>query len=552
LARAFGSDVADRAEAAFRAHWRTTRPQLWSARAPEERNSTPYVWIHGLCGVSAEAASPGWAAALSPDEARAAAAYATLELNGFAPFIHDLVAAHPSEVDAVIGGELTAELNSGGDAAHLPTLQDLTHAEDSLKRLLLPRLLAALPAWPSAFTDETGPRWAHHLDQVLRILGQVVTGDPDRQTVAQECAKRYEADPAGPLALIWLRGLFRLDAERGTQVLATGLASANDPDVRARAIDTFAGLFGEREAVLVEIKDPAQRARALGQLVRSAYGFIRREDDQVHEGVYSPDTRDHAETARNFLLSALLDTPGPDARRVVLELAAEPDFEHFPDRLRLLARQRTAIDAEFPPYDAKAIAALEMRYEAPPHDRDGLFTVMLDRLKDLAHDVAHHDFTDRRTLRSITDEAEMQRTLAWRLDAKSNGAYVVTREDEVADRKRTDIRLSAVRGDQKAVAEVKIADTRWSLSDFELALRNQLVGQYLRHASCKAGCLLLTYDGKKQYWVNPDSRKQMRFPELVSYLNEKAQVIEVEQRGDIRLSVFGLDFTDPPLAAAHR
>lgn len=199
-----------------------------------------------------------------------------------------------------------------------------------------------------------------------------------------------------------------------------------------------------------------------------------------------------------------------------------------------------------------AVAALENCYEAPPHDRDGLFTVMLDRLDDLAHDLAHNDFTDRRTLRSITDEAEMQRTLAWRLDAKANGAYLVTREDEVADQKRTDIRLSAVRGNQKAVSEVKLADQRWALSDLERALRSQLVGQYLRHDTCKAGCLLLTYDGKKKYWVHPSTGKRMNFSEMVAYLNQRAHALEAENLQEIRLAVFGLDLTDPQLAPAHR
>src|SRR5437588_3992315 len=112
---------------------------------------------------------------------------------------------------------------------------------------------------------------------------------------------------------------------------------------------------------------------------------------------------------------------------------------------------------------------------------------MVDRLDDLAHDIAHDDFTDRRTLRTITDESQMQRTLARRIRDTARGAYIVTREEEVADLKRTDIRLAAVRGDQRAVIEIKIADQRWSLTDLEGALRNQLVGQYLRHQSCKAG-----------------------------------------------------------------
>lgn len=104
LTQAFGSDIAQRATAAFESFWRAEPPPaLWSCRPPEERNSTPWVWIYGLCGVAAEATSPGWAGKLTPAEARTAAAYATVELNGFSSWLGDLAAACPGEVDLVLG-----------------------------------------------------------------------------------------------------------------------------------------------------------------------------------------------------------------------------------------------------------------------------------------------------------------------------------------------------------------------------------------------------------------------------------------------------------------
>jgi hypothetical protein len=91
---------------------------------------------------------------------------------------------------------------------------------------------------------------------------------------------------------------------------------------------------------------------------------------------------------------------------------------------------------------------------------------MMDRLDDLAHDGSpmisrSPDAQDHHR------RGEMQRTLSWRIDAKANGAFVVTREDEVADQKRTDIRLSAVKGTRRPFAEVKIADSRWTLTDLD-------------------------------------------------------------------------------------
>ena len=541
LRQAFGPDITDRVEVAFRAWWRTNPPILWSTRHAAERNHTHHTWIYGLLGISAEALTSGWPASLSPEEARIAAVYATIELNGFAPFIADLARSHPAEVDAVIGGELSAELRVGADHDYLPTLNNLTHAEDDLKRLLAPRLLTTLRSWPIAFTGETGPHWARHLEQALRILGDT-SSEPDREAIAEECATRYEAEPDGALALTWLKGLFRFDAEHGTQALIGGLGDSNDPGMRERAIASFAALFGGLAGVVFEIPEPARRARALEQLVRCAYTYIRPEKDLTHEGVYSPDTRDEAQNAREFLLSRLLDTPGPEARRIVLTLADEDDFADFSDRLRLLARQRTAADAEFDAFEPEAVVAIESRYEAPPHDRDGLFAVMQDRLDDLAYDSAHGDFTTRKTLQNITQEVEMQQNLAERLDARANGAYRVTREEEVADQKEPDIRLLAVKGDQKAAVEVKIADN-WTGPRLEQALRDQLVGQYLRDANCKAGCLLLTYHGRKQYWERPDTKEPLGFPGMVAFLKDRARTLEEEHLYGIRLAVFGLDLT---------
>ena len=550
LTEAFGADIAQRTAEAMRCEWRNSSLALWSEKLADQRNTTTHKSIMELCGLAAESQIAGWASKLTPDQARLATRYSMLELNGFSPFILDLIQAQPKEVEEVIGTEIIAELSVGEDHNHLPILQDVSYSHIDLKRLIAPRLLAALVEGPLSFSQNAEANWAAHVDRVLSILDQATIGE-DRLRVGAECARRFEDDPRGAVALTWLRGIFRFDPERGTQVLVAALATP-DPSTQERAISTFAALFGDRDGLGNEAVAPPIQARSLGQLIRAAYRFVRVQDDVVHDGVYSPDLRDKAETARGFLLAKLLDTPGQEARQVLLELADEPDLEHFPDRLRLLARQRAAMDAEFEPFDTAAVVALETRYEAPPSDRDGLFQVMIDRLGDLAHDIAHHEFTDRTTLRTIHDEVEMQRTLALRLSALANGAFDVTREPETADLKKTDIRLAAVVADHQAAIEIKLIDKRWSLSDLEHALRHQLVGQYLRHNRCRAGCLLLTYDGTRSYWLHPTTSQRLILPEMQAYLESVARSLEIENEGQIRLAIFLLDLTDPPLVPAHR
>ena len=544
LVQAFGPDIADRAEEAFQALWRDAPPVLWSARSTDEKSSISSDWAHGLTGVSADAATPGWTASLSTREARTAAAYATIEMNGFAPFIIDLAKSHPTEVGEVIGGEVSAELRMGGDHGHLPALENVAYSDTRLKRLLIPRLIAELKSWPTEFTVDTEPHRERHLASVLRILSEA-NDVADREAIARECANRYVANPLGALALVWLRGLFQFDATRGAQVLIGSLEDGNAAGSADRAIETFAALFGDRGGVTFDVEDPAQCARLLGQLVRYAHAFVRPDDDQVHEEVYTPDTRDHAETARSFLHAKLIDTPGRDTRRVLLELADEDDFAHLADRLRFQARQRAAIDAEFPPFAPADVFALDTRHEAPPRDRDGLFSVMMDRLDDIADDLAHDDFTIRSTLRGIRTEPEVQRNLAREIRQRANGSYEVTREEEVADNKHPDIQLAVTNRDLKAAIEVKIADN-WTPTEIEESLENKLVGQYLRPSNRSAGCLLMTYHGRKKFWVHPETRKRITLSELVALLNDKARAIENESARDVRIAAFGLDLTNPP------
>ena len=544
LLQAFVPEVADRAEDAFRGIWRSMCPAPWSTRSAEGGGRLPESWILGLAGVSAEATTPGWSRHLSAAEAGRATAYAMIELNGFAPFVRDIVDSHPEEVAKVVGGEARAEFSLGGDHEHLPVLHDLAYADEELQKLCAPYLLGALQAWASAANADTDGRWSRHLDQVLRILDKT-EDQVAREKATEVCAIRYGSDPKGSLGDVWLRGLFRFDPAQGGRRLVEEGVACGGPGMGEHVVAALAGLFGDNDAIVFRVSDPVQHADLLGKLVRLAYGFVRPEDDRVHETAYTPDARDRAEGARRALFEWLCGTPGPEARRVLLDIAEADELANSREHLQLIARRRAAADAEFPPFDSEAVIALGQRYEAPPNDGSGLFAIMMDRLEDLAHDLAHDDFSDRRSVQRIDDEREMQRWLSGRLRERAKEAYRVMREEEVADGKRTDIRLATVSGaDHRVVMEVKIAD-RWRVTDLTDAVRKQLVGQYLRHGSCSRGCLLLTYHGRRSYWEHPGNKNRLSFEDVVGLLEETARALEREHRDRIRVKVFGLDLSDP-------
>ena len=72
--------------------------------------------------------------------------------------------------------------------------------------------------------------------------------------------------------------------------------------------------------------------------------------------------------------------------------------------------------------------------------------------------------------------------------------------------------------------------------------------RYMRHSSCAAGCLLLTYRGRQKFWLHPDTRERLVFTKVVEFLRDRARAIEKEDARDIRIEVFGLDLTDPSSA----
>ena len=407
LTETFGAEVWQRVETTFRHFWREQPPILWSAKPPEEKNHVYWGNQIGSISVKTEALTSGWATALKPDDARTAVAYATLELNVFPPYLTAIATAHPKETGDVICGELSAELSVAGHHDFLPTLERLTHADRSIRQLCIPRLFEELQSWPDEYVGETGSRRVRHLDSVLHILGDAVT-EEYRGKTAQICVNRYRNDPTGPSAFVWLRGIFRVDTRQGADALIQQLTTADRSTVGEYAISAFSALLDRDRTLLFEIEDPRIRAGTLGKLIRLVYKYVRPEDDVVHQGVYSPGRRDNAEVVRQYLFEMLLGTSGAVPHRVLMELAEDEVFADWADRLRMRARQRAADNAEFAPYRPEDVRILETRYEAPPSDRDGLFAMILDRLGDLADDLAHGDFSDRATVRKIEEESEMQ------------------------------------------------------------------------------------------------------------------------------------------------
>ena len=116
---------------------------------------------------------------------------------------------------------------------------------------------------------------------------------------------------------------------------------------------------------------------------------------------------------------------------------------------------------------------------------------------------------------------------------------IIVRETEIDDKKKPDIRLLHL--DLPPVSiEVKWAH-KWTVTDLEDGLKNQLVGQYLRAVDSTHGIYLLVNAKSGRTWKL--MAKKLDFNGLLQHLQILAKKIEREREGVDRLEVIGIDLT---------
>ena len=94
----FGKETANRLRRTLMGIWREDCPILPSERPEEEPHTYLARWQLGLAALYAEAEDPSWATKLTEEEAKLAARYAPIELNGLPLWMESLVEAHSEAV----------------------------------------------------------------------------------------------------------------------------------------------------------------------------------------------------------------------------------------------------------------------------------------------------------------------------------------------------------------------------------------------------------------------------------------------------------------------
>lgn len=540
----FDKATADRLRRTLMDIWRQDWPTLVSERPASERNSYFDHWLLGLAALYAEAEDPAWTTRLNHDEAMLAARYAPLERKGLPAWMEDLVASHPSAVDATLGEELSWELRqSASQHGHSMLLQSIHHAPTVVSSIVLPRLLAWLDEGGDLLDDEGNPSAA--VERVRQVIDALLThGNSDvRGHLRTLAMQRLGNDLPEALAFIWLPVLLRLDPVLGVDALKDRLRSV-EPAEHSEAVTCLGAVFGDRDHQ-IDLQDGSCTPDLLLRLLRLVYRHVRTQDDARHDGGYQH-LRADAERARRGLWSALLNAKGEKGWRAKQEMASDSLFADLRDHILAVADENWAQEIDSTILDDRQAADLDRTCEAPVTTNETLFALMKDRLADL-DDLLRSDASPRESWAAIGQEPVMRREIARELLHAANGLYSVDQEAVTHEENRTDIRLRSRASDHETVIELKLAKN-WSARQLRDAIGNQLVEKYLVTQNRSSGCLLVTL-ATDRAWEHPDTGVRIDRSELYRLLCEEAERVMNSSGRTIAIAVHILDLRKPSSGA---
>jgi len=513
LEKQVGSDATLLFRAALARFWRQWTPTLKSSRPPNQRNSMVNFDIMGIAGITLEAASnPNWVDSLTEAEARRAAGYATLELNGFPRWIDALAARWPDVVREVLGRELESEIQADPPLEHLGELQDVSHSSPAIQALTadtLYRLLIAQPNMPIAARG-----------RIISILQSTAHAPRELGDYLLQ-RTRHGKDPAALAAD--LDGLFRIAPAQAVGALKATLAripkSKRDDLVRIVLTSICGDGWGKPSEV------PATLAfQDLVDLMKLCFVHVRaKEDVRPPRGAVwrRGPSRTDAEHARNSLIGYLTKRSGQATYDVLRSLAREPHSPFAPAHVLHLARQRAEGDSEYSAWASGDVTKFEAEHTFSPQSSRDLCRHALAVLENLQHQLIHADFQQGRVLARLNSEDLVQNWVAEQFRLRAGNRFSVERESQVADAKEPDIRLRVSSAQASTAIEVKVAES-WSVPDLEKALTDQLVKKYLRDEDHRWGALLLVHLKPKR-WVFKG--KRLTFSDVVKRLTEQAKRI---------------------------
>ena len=538
----FDKSTADKLRRHLMQYWRQQQPKLPSERPANERNGFPHSWLIGKTGIYAEAENVDWVNELSYAEVKLAVRYSLVGLNSFQPWITD-IATHEFQSKAildVLGSEVDFELEQPQQNSYL--LQEIGYAPIEVGILFVPKLIKWLETL--AIDDMVLLANSNIGNCLMRTLKIIENHGNQAQLkrVTDIATNVLETAVDIELGTIMMSVLFKLAPAKGMKFLEKKLKDVSVAQY-SQGVKYIANLFGDKLA-LQKFKILNQNPCVLQSLLNLVFKHVRRKDDIGHDGCYTPNERDDAESARSNILNCFLKSNGERAYKLKQELANDQRFVEQRDYI--LSTADSVRVEELNAYLQNESEVVEMfnKLEMPPRSNKEMFDLTVSRIE-FIRDNLRQDSSLRANWAELPKEFMLRRAIARELENSANSKYSVYQEPVTGEENKRDIALRSMFSDHEAVIELKKAEN-WTLRQLKTALREQLVGKYLQPRKRRTGILLLTLSTE----LKPCVKKVLEaenlhgandLEQLANLLEQEAMDIKDNFNGELYLGVEVLD-----------
>lgn len=473
-------------------------------------------------------------------EADRASRYALSEINGFPPWFPDLVDSQPKAVRGVFVEQIISEWFYHDENCYFKVLYQLDRDDEPLTALLSPVLTQLLL--------RNDPELFKVLELTTLVLTRVGSlSEREWARLARERCDRYE--PKSDHFTLWLSVWIQTDAMSAL----TFIEALREPFFTENRQSNFvvalcSQLVGRHGRGSLKFRNPDHlNPENVERWVRCVYQWVC-EDDDIHRQsgeCYSPTDRDDAQFYRGNLLADVADLDDPSVDHILDALSNDPEFSKAYNYLEYLREKRAKRFADREAWSERQFRQFADDREADPTTSAGLFEIVLRRMNAIKHDVEDAEESIRDYFNEERNEFGLQSFLTRQLRERRNARYTAPRETEIDGQQRTDIQIHSPRVDGNIQVEVKLASmTSRSTSSLLLDMEVQLLGQYMRDRTSNFGIFALGLGRGRDTWKDPDSGRDLSFPDLIELLSRRAAELEHALGHAKRIVVIGIDFRE--------
>ena len=418
----------------------------------------------------------------SESEALIASRAAMWELSEFPPVLDEVLDHYPEILKTVLDSEIKVDLRREGDSAFV--LNKIYRSGERIINMASEIILDQLPNIHIKSVSKLGTA----IDIVLKQSEHRLTTEQLKE-ICETSKGQYD------LFSIWVAYFLYLDFPQGFRYFE-GILEESAKKERPKIVEA---LFNRLYESSKFNKSPRPKwvkgVEALKKLILIGFEYVDPKNDLNHTDVYSPGSRDHAQSLRNSLPNMLAAIGTEEAATAIATIAEQPVMSDYKDWL--LEKRQTALDFSLPPMAIDSAIAWADRFSGKINNGKDLFELTLRNLEDIQDKVENGDFSNQPILTKLTlNEHAYQIWLGSEIEVRSRGRYLTSREEEVKDRKRTDIRVG-IPPHPPIPIEIKIYE-RWTFKELKEAIYKQLIRQYMRTNKSTYGIFLVIERGEKK------------------------------------------------------